>query len=436
MKPRIRKKQIVIDRLTPLSCYHALGGLGCCLFESVYDGDAGKISMIGIRPIGTFQAQGDAIEIELFGQKTACQGDPYVELKRFSAGRKLFGFLGYDAVRCKEKLPDRHVPSYFPDFFFHLYQTIITFDHERQTVYITHEGTPEELDAICQRCQDSIEPPEMQNPKEIAIVADSSREAFSQLVQRAKEFIRAGDIFQVVLSRTFHASMQAKAFDVYRALRQTSPAPYLFFFEENDFAVAGASPELLISVQNGVVETMPIAGTRSKGSNLDILFDPKERAEHIMLVDLARNDVGQIAQVGSVRVAESMQIRSFSHLDHIVSRVVGRLNPSLHPLDALKAAFPAGTLSGAPKIRAMELIDELENRRRNLYGGAIVFMDEMGNLKSCIAIRMIVLQEGRAEVRAGAGIVLDSIPQKEAIETEIKAQGALDALKLAAGGMP
>ena len=427
MKSKIITKEIASDRQTPLSCYQAVGGVGCCMLESI---DDGKISIIGIQPIGTFLARDDTIEIERHGKRSVYQGDPYSELRRFAADRKAFGFLGYDAIRLNEKLPDRHKQGDLHDFFFHIYQTIIRFDYDRKTIVFTHEGTQEELDAICLRCSESIDPQVLQNSKKVTIQADISREEFAHMVERAQEYIRAGDVFQVVLSRTFRSTVQAKAFDVYRALRQSSPAPYLFFFEEPAFAVAGASPELLISVQDGVVESMPIAGTCSNENNFDLLSDPKELAEHVMLVDLARNDVGRIAQVGSVRVAESMAIRSFSHLRHIVSRVVGTLNPSLHALDALRAAFPAGTLSGAPKIRAMEIIDELENRRRGLYGGAIVSMDERGNLKSCIAIRMIVLQDGIAEVRAGAGIVLESNPQKEAMETEIKAKGALEALML------
>jgi anthranilate synthase component 1 len=419
------------DHLTPIQCYQNVGGTGCCIFESAHDA---KISMIGIRPIGTFRANGCSIEIEQCNQHSSFQGDPYDALRSFARDRKCFGFIGYDAIRLKEKLPDCHPAEALPDFFFHLYQTVIIFDHSRQTITITHEGLPEELDAIVRRVFDPVRLSVFSESANVSIEADSSRESFGLLVEQAKEAIRAGDIFQVVLSRTFQASVRSKPFDVYRSLRQTSPAPYHFFFEEKNFAIAGASPELLISVQDGVVESMPIAGTCERESGVDLLADPKERAEHMMLVDLARNDVGQVSEVGSVLVAELLAIKSFSHVCHIVSRVVGRLNPSLDALDAFKASFPAGTLSGAPKIRAMEIIDELENRRRGLYGGAIVFMDENGRLLSCIAIRTIVLQDGRASIRAGAGIVLDSNPQKEAEETEIKAQGALDALMLAEGG--
>lgn len=435
MKPQIHKIEFSSKGLTPLACYHAVGGLGCCMLESIPEENGEKISMIGICPIATFQAKGNFIEIDFQGKRFAGRGDPYEELRKFALNRKLFGFIGYDAIRLKEKLPDHLERGELPDFFFHLYQTVICFDHDRQKIIVTHEGAQEELDAICQRCLASIEPPAMQNPKKIPIRADVSREEFAKLVDRAKEYIRAGDLFQVVLSRTFQCPIHARPFDIYRALRKTSLAPYLFFFEESAFAVAGASPELLISVHDGVISSMPIAGTCAKGDESDLLSDPKERAEHVMLIDLARNDVGQVAQVGTVRVAESMAVRSFSHVKHIVSRIEGRLHPSLHPLDAFKAAFPAGTLSGAPKIRAMEIIEELERRCRDLYGGAIVSMDEKGNLTSCIAIRMIVYQNGLAEVRAGAGIVLDSIPLKEAIETEIKAKGALEALMLAEGGV-
>ncbi len=436
MKPNFIRKETPNDGLTPVSCFKAIGGLGCCMLESAYDGEQGKSSLIGLNPIGTFQVVGRNIEIEFKGERSTFTADPYEALTKFSKDRRAFGFIGYDAVRLKEVLPDRHPSRDVPDFFFHLYQTIIEFDHSRQRLICTHEGTQEELDAILTRCFEPIALQPLKTAKNIAIEPDLSRETFSALVERAKEYIRAGDIFQVVLSRSFRTQIKASPFDVYRALRQTSPAPFLFFFNEENFAIAGASPELLISAIDGKVESMPIAGTSPKGQPVEaLLSDPKECAEHVMLVDLARNDAGVVSVPGSVRVSEFKVVKTFSHVNHIVSRVVGDLSPAFSSLDAFRASFPAGTLSGAPKIRAMEIIDELESSKRHLYGGAVVTIDERGNLKSCIAIRMAFIRGSEVELRVGAGIVLDSDGLVEAQETEHKARGVIEALQLAEGGI-
>lgn len=431
-----QKQEIPNDGLTPIQVYRALGGKGCCILESAHEKGEGKISLIGINPIGTFKAKGQSIEIELRGKKRSFVGDPYEALKQFAKDQRAFGFISYDAVRLKEKIPDRHPSCGVPDFFFHLYQTILTFEHDRQRVICTHEGTQEGLNALLARCFEPIALKPFKAPKKVAIEPDIGAEEYMQLVDLAKEYIRAGDIFQVVLSRTFRAQVNSTPFEIYRALRQTSPAPYHFFFEEKDFAVAGASPELLVSIQKGVVESMPIAGTCPKESDPNLLLsDPKECAEHVMLVDLARNDVGAVAVAGSVQVADYKILKSFSHVHHIVSRVVGRLKEALDPLDAFKESLPAGTLSGAPKIRAMEIIDELERSRRGLYGGAIVTLDENGDLTSCIGIRMAYIRGSEVEIRTGAGIVLDSVREKEADETVHKARGVVAALELAEGGV-
>ena len=342
----IIERQIPSDDLTPVAVYRALGGIGCCLIEE------SRTSTLGIDPVATFKAFGNSITIEKDGKVISFEQDPYVALKAFSKDHKVFGLLSYDAIRVKEKIPSRHKGSEFPDFLFRIYRTVVRFDHEKQMVHYQHEGTEEELDLIISKKRRLSA---FGNLKQLAVVPDLNRRQFAELVERAKEFILAGEIFQIVLSRTFKTKISSSAFDVYRALRFTSGAPHLFFFEEKDFAVAGASPELLISVQDGIVESMPIAGTRPKGRADELLKDPKELAEHTMLVDLARNDLGSIAKPGSVRVVEFQTVRSFSHVDHIVSRVTASLRQDIHPLDALKASFPAGTLSGAPKIRAMEL---------------------------------------------------------------------------------
>lgn len=432
-KKRIQR-EISNDCLTPILVYQALGGIGCCILESAFEKGEGNVSFIGIKPIGTFTAVGRCIAIERRGENKTSVGDPYEALKDFSEGNRIFGLIGYNAVRLKEAIPNRHPPEAIPDFFFHIYQTVIKFDHEKGTLLCLHEGSEEEIDALLERCFQATPPKLHKLPRPLSFEADAGDKDFGELVEKAKTYLRAGDIFQVVLSRTLHTRIEAKPFEVYRALRQVSPAPYLFFFEEQEFAIAGASPELLISVNEGKIESMPIAGTNANTDlPAELLSNAKECAEHVMLVDLARNDVGAVSEAGSVCVAEYKTIKSFSHVNHIISRVKGQLKASLHPLDALKASFPAGTVSGAPKIRAMELIDELENSSRGLYGGAVVVMDEEGNLTSCLAIRTAVLQGFHASIRVGAGIVLDSDKEKEARETLQKARGVIEALELAQG---
>ncbi|MBA2726734.1 MAG: anthranilate synthase component I family protein [Parachlamydiaceae bacterium] len=434
MKERMIRQELSFDSLTPMLVYKNLGGKGSCILESAYEKGHGKTSFIGIEPIGIFEVIGQQIEIELYGEKRKFVGDPYEALRQFSKDRRTFGFITYDAIRLKEAIPDRHPSKNVPDFFFRLYKTIITFYHDKQKVICTHEGTEEDLESILSRCFEPVRLLPFKTPKAIDFQSDVKKEKFIEMIVEAKKHIIAGDIFQVVLSRTLHAEVSASPFDIYRALRHVSPSPYHFLFEENDFAIVGASPELMISVQDGIIESMPIAGTCPKGQNpLELLTCPKESAEHVMLVDLARNDVGSLAMAGTVHVAEYMTVKSYSHVSHIVSRVTGQLAPSFHSLDAFKASFPAGTLSGAPKIRAMEIIDRLELSRRSLYGGAIVTLDEQGNLMSCIAIRTAFIRGSKVEIRVGAGIVLDSVAEKEVEETLHKARSVVEALELAEG---
>ncbi|MFN7095310.1 MAG: anthranilate synthase component I family protein, partial [Burkholderiales bacterium] len=411
------------------------GGSGGCMMESAYDEGYGNYSFIGVKPLATFMARGTKVQINIGNEEYQLTGDPYPLLEQFSQGHRVFGLIAYDAVRLKEKIPDRHEPLPTPDFLFHIYSTIIRFDHQIQKVTFTHHGSEAELEKIIFQVFHPNPVRQFKPAKHLNIKSNVNDDEFMLMVKKAKEYIKAGDIFQVVLSRTFSAEIEAKPFDIYRALRQLSPTPYLSFFEEADFAIASASPELLVGVKNGIIETVPIAGTCKKGDDINqLLADPKESAEHIMLVDLARNDVGSVATPGSVRVAEFKNVKSYSHVSHIVSRVIGNLDAQYTPLHALKAILPAGTLSGAPKIRAMEIIDELEHSRRGLYGGAIVTIDEHGNLTSSITIRSAVIYGKRVEVRTGAGIVLDSVAEKEAEETKLKARGVIAALELANGG--
>jgi len=270
-----------------------------------------------------------------------------------------------------------------------------------------------------------------------AVLGDGA--PFLEAVRKAKEHIAAGDIFQVVLSRQHSAPCAADPFAVYRALRMVNPSPYMFFLKDGTSAVAGASPEMLVRVEGRRVETRPLAGTRPRGATAEedrrleeeLLRDEKERAEHLMLVDLGRNDLGRVCEFRSVQVPELMKVERYSHVAHLVSSVTGDLAPGKDALDALVAAFPAGTLSGAPKIRAMEIIDDLEPARRGLYGGALGYLDLRGNLDFCIAIRTVFLEGGRATLQAGAGIVADSDPEAELRETEAKAGAMIEALRLA-----
>ncbi len=433
---KIIKREIHYDELTPIQVYSTLGGVGSCMFESAHDEGYGKYSFIGINPLATFSAIANSITIDINGTKTTFSGNPYDYLRQFSVSRKSFGFVAYDAVRLKEKIPDRHAPKQTPDFLFHIYQTIIAFDHNSKTLIFRHEGSEGELDEIVKKSLNPSQVLKFRVATPLKVTTNITDDEFMDMVRMAQEYIKAGDIFQVVLSRVFSAKVDAKAFDIYRALRQISPTPYLTFFEEDGFSIASASPELLVGVKNGIIETIPIAGTCKAGDDINILLsDPKENAEHVMLVDLARNDVGFVSKPGTVKVSEYKSIKAYSHVSHIVSRVIGELDSKYNPLDALKAILPAGTLSGAPKIRAMEIIDELETSKRGIYGGSIMMIDETGDITSAITIRTALIYPDYVEVRTGAGIVLDSVPQKEAEETKLKALGVIKALELANGGL-
>jgi len=323
------------------------------------------------------------------------------------------GFLSYDAVRLFEEIPDRHQsnnPNQLPDMQFNFYKNIVKFDRQAQQAELTSSSA--------------------------SITTDLSDQEFINLVEHAKSHIINGDIFQVVLSRKFTTPYTVSPKAIYNTLKKISPAPYMFYIPTDHGVIVGASPEKLISIHNNQVEINPIAGTRAKNKpeleiETDLLGDKKEVAEHMMLVDLARNDIGASCKPGSVKIKELLKIKHFSHVSHIASTITGELREDKDALDALAAAFPAGTLSGAPKIRAMEIIDELETSRRGIYGGAIVQIDSNGNLDSCIAIRMAVLNNGIATVRTGAGIVYDSDPQSEANETRQKARGILEAIATA-----
>jgi anthranilate synthase component 1 len=462
-------REIPGDLLTPVSAFLALArdSERAFLLESVLGGERlARYSFLGRDPEATVEARGqsvivrdhtgvreeakplfDAIREHLRPAAAEIPGLP-----RFTGGA--VGYLSYDAVRLFERIPDRHAPSDLPLAAFSFYRSLVAFDHVAQRLVLIAHAAPGSRAAFAaaQERLDAMEA-DLRRPPVAAARggnghADESALAsgsdYREAVRKAKEYIGLGDVFQVVLSRQAVVPCGLDPFAVYRALRMVNPSPYMFFLKDGETAVAGASPEMLVRVESGRVETRPIAGTRPRGASpeeddrlaAELLADPKERAEHLMLVDLGRNDLGRVCRFGSVSVPEFMKVERYSHVAHIVSSVTGELGEGKDALDALAAAFPAGTLSGAPKIRAMEIIDELEPARRGLYGGGIGYVDLRGNLDFCITIRTVVLRGGQAYVQAGAGIVADSEPAAEERETEAKAGAVFEALRMAGGLRP
>lgn len=348
------------------------------------------------------------------------------------------GYISYDVVRYWEKLPLKtRDDTGFPDVQMGVFDDGIVFDHKEKTAYYYFLGE-DRFDEIARLGTKSgnSETLSFSQPK-----VNITKEYFEHAVEKAKEYVRQGDIFQVVLSKRYDFRVQGDLIAFYRSLRAINPSPYMYFFKSGDRQIVGSSPEMLVRVENRTVETFPIAGTRPVADNpaenkrlaQDLLADPKERAEHVMLVDLARNDVGKIAAYGSVRVPEFMQVHKYSHVQHIVSRVMGNLREGCQSYDALKAVFPAGTVSGAPKPRAMEIIEELELARRGPYAGAVGYFSYNGNADFAITIRTLFADKEKAHIQAGAGIVADSVPEREWLETENKTEALMKALEVAGG---
>ncbi len=468
-------REISADRLTPVGIVEALAEEmrdGAILESGLRQEEAGRYSFIAFDSMAQLRAQQGAV-MQRIGDKTTVRNThPFTALRQLMtqlacAGKQhaidfvsgAVGFIAYDAVRYFEAIPARHTNDQaIPDMLFNFYRTTLMFDHVQQKLLIsrivetgadpqkTYQETQEKItqliDKITASTQQSAMPVSTQIKPPAQVHTDISDTQFMALVEQAKEYIKAGDAFQIVLSRCFKQPYTVHPFEIYRALRQVSPAPYMFYLPVDDSIILGASPERLISVYNQQVTINPIAGTRRRTAQTDneqltaeLLSDPKEVAEHRMLVDLARNDLGAVCEPGSITIKELLQVKHFSHVSHITSVVTGQLCENKDVFDALAAAFPAGTLSGAPKIRAMQIIDELETSRRNIYGGAICRLDFQGNFDSCIAIRMAMLKDGTATVRTGAGIVYDSDPQAEANETRQKAQSVLAAIAVAQEGL-
>jgi anthranilate synthase component 1 len=451
-------REIPGDLLTPVSAYLSLaaGHPRAFLLESVVGGEqVARYSFLGRAPHETVELRASALRephagprfLDTLRARIRPGAVTVSGLPRFTGGA--VGYLAYDAVRLfapglHRPLPDDAVLASFA-----VYRSLVAFDHARQRlVLIAHaepgrngawEAAQDELD----RMEDALRRPPVL-PSRAAAEPPAGRaftegERFQAAVRAAQEHIARGDVFQVVLSRREELSCEAEPFSVYRALRTVNPSPYMFFLQDGETAVAGASPEMLVRVEGRRVETRPIAGTRPRGATdaedealaRELLADPKERAEHVMLVDLGRNDVGRVCRFSSVKVEQFMEVERYSHVAHLVSTVSGELEDGKDALDALVAAFPAGTLSGAPKIRALQVIEELEPEARGLYGGAIGYLDFAGQLDFCIAIRTLLLRAGRATLQAGAGIVADSDPAAEQRETEHKAAVMREALRLA-----
>jgi anthranilate synthase component 1 len=470
-------REILADMETPVSAFRKIDdGATSFLLESIEGGEKwARYSFLGSGPARVFRSRDRYYEVVADGRIEASGevADPLATLRELMAAYRpvdidglprffggAVGYLGYDMVRFVEELPNgnpREIGSW--DACFLLTEGLLIFDNMRQkikvvcNVHLQPDEDPvlayrrgrQRIDELIARLRQPLDPPPAKSAKdaEQPLQANFSREDFKAAVERCKEYIRAGDVFQVVISQRFSGALQADPFDIYRALRTINPSPYMFFLRFGETRVVGASPEVLVRKEGQRVEVRPIAGTRPRGAGAeedrrleqDLLADPKERAEHIMLVDLGRNDVGRVAVGGSVEVSELMVIERYSHVMHIVSNVRGRLRPGLDAFDVFRAAFPAGTLSGSPKIRAMEIIDELEPSRREVYGGAVGYFSYNGNMDLAIAIRTLVVEGNRVHLQAGAGIVADSDPEMEYQETLNKARGVKRAIEMANRGL-
>ncbi len=466
-------RQLMSDALTPVLAYEKISDEPhAFLLESASGPEKiGRYCFLGSAPFALFRATGQDIVVEQDGRtRRFVAADPlnafgeYLEqfsfvpvegLPRFCCGA--VGYMGYDVVRLIEDLPDCPPDDRgLPDIFYMFFDRVVIFDHLNKTIKVVcsqrtdgmdpdeaYEAAVGRIDALVDSLRspvtavsDDIEP-----AGEVGLEFESNfaRDDYLRAVEKAKEYIRAGDIFQVVPSQRLRAQTSADPFDIYRSLRVINPSPYMFFLKFEDLCLVGSSPEVMVRVEDRRVTVRPIAGTRRRGDDEDedqrleqeLLSDPKERAEHVMLVDLGRNDVGRVAQFGTVHLDEVMVIEKYSHVMHIVSNVSGLLRENLTALDALKACIPAGTLSGAPKVRAMQIIDELEPTKRGPYGGAVGYFDFRGNMDTCITIRTVVLDGDTAYVQAGGGVVADSVPEREHEETLNKAKALLRAIQVA-----
>uniref|UniRef100_A0A831U392 Anthranilate synthase component 1 n=1 Tax=Geobacter metallireducens TaxID=28232 RepID=A0A831U392_GEOME len=468
-------REIMADMDTPVSAFRKIDdGPYSFLLESIEGGEKwGRYSFLGANPATVIRSRGTTVEIVTNGDaRTVTSVDPLgfvreylsrfrpVEipgLPRFFGGA--VGYLGYDMVRHFERLATEK-PAVIGawDSCFVITDTILIFDTMRQKITVVsnahlEDGQPPEAayaealargDALIAKLRAPLPAlPAVPAVRKVSFASNVPREAFEAAVEKSKEYVRAGDIIQVVLSQRFSGELTVEPLAIYRVLRTLNPSPYMFFLRMDDTLVVGASPEVMVRKEGDRVELRPIAGTRPRGATPEedqrlaeeLLADPKERAEHVMLVDLGRNDLGRVCRTGTVKVSELMVIERYSHVMHIVSNVEGELEKGKDAFDVVRATFPAGTLSGAPKVRAMEIIDELEPVRREVYGGAVGYFSFSGNMDLAIAIRTLVIRDGMVHLQAGAGIVADSNPAAEYQETVNKAMAVVKAIETAEKGL-
>jgi len=470
-------KSVTADLLTPVSAYLALAKdePHCFLLESIERGEQiGRYTFLGARPYMRLWSQGDEITIERGRRQERVRGDVFTVLKGllrshraaqvpglppFTAGA--VGYFAYDVVRRLENIGDRAKNDVaVPDCVLMFFDRLLAFDHLRHQIHIiasadvaaespkrAYERASKDIAAIEKRLAGGLRSAQWgkTNGKRGALKVHYgiSRERYERNVERSKEYIAAGDAFQVVMSQRLDFHPDVSPFQLYRALRTVNPSPYMYFLRMDDMHVLGSSPEMLVRVTQRKLEYRPIAGTHRRGKDAaedeqleqQMRTDEKERAEHVMLVDLGRNDLGRVSEYGSVKVRDLMYVERYSHVMHMVSALEGKLRPELDAIDAFAACFPAGTLTGAPKVRAMQIIEELEPTRRGVYGGSVLYADFAGNLDSCIAIRTMVMKGKHAYLQVGAGIVADSDPAKEFQEAMNKGQAVLQAVEIARRGL-
>jgi anthranilate synthase component 1 len=468
-------RRLLGDALTPVSAFHKIdAGPTACLFESVIGGEkVGRYSFLAADPFLQIEARGNEVTVTSDAeQRTFSAPDPLVELKQrveairsatldelppFTSGA--VGYAGYDVIRYSEHLP--HAPAndrLLPDLSFAFYDHMVVFDHVNKTnvvvamarldkfggdlnaAYADAQRRVDQLVAQLESPGPGLPPADIRTLGELPIAYRSNfaQGDFERAVEKCVEYIRSGDIFQVVISQRLELEIHCEPFEIYRTLRVVNPSPFMFYLRSPSVTLVGSSPEIMVRVVGGRVTVRPLAGTRRRGATEEedrrlaeeLLADPKERAEHVMLVDLGRNDVGRVARYRSVELSDVMTIERYSHVMHITSNVSGQLAEGRDAFDALRACVPAGTVSGAPKVRAMEIIDEVEPHRRGPYAGAVGYVDFNGNMDTCIALRTLVVQGTRAFVQAGAGIVADSVPASEYQETLTKARGLLQAIAI------
>jgi anthranilate synthase component I len=468
-------RRLLSDSLTPVSAFQLLddGTSPACLFESVIGGEkVGRYSFIATGARGRLSAFGNQLVTHFNQQETSSQvSDPLDSLWKLVTGKRVavlpelpplsggaFGYASYDVVRYVEDLPNSPKDDrQLPDLDFLLFDNLVVFENITKTLFVialvhcdeftdarlAYESGNARLDQMVAKLRTPGQFNDLGelNPtpsKPIAPKSNFTREGFESAVNRCVEYIRAGDIFQVVISQRFELPKLCDAFEAYRTLRVVNPSPFMFYVRTPAVTLVGSSPEVMCRVMDGIVTVRPLAGTRPRGKTeredqelaAELIADPKERAEHVMLVDLGRNDVGRVAEYGSVQLSDVMVIERYSHVMHISSNVDGRLRSDLNAMDAMKACLPAGTVSGAPKVRAMQVIDEVEPHRRGPYAGAVGYLDYSGNMDTCIALRTIVFCNDKIFIQAGAGIVADSVPSAEYQETLNKAGAMMKAIQM------